>query len=135
MGSCFLHLSVFSTRPIFSTFMTWSHIFLCNTQKKSFLASGDRFSGRRRTHLFLGHICFLQHDLHFFLLFHLLPFSTFIRWSHLFCFSTDPLRSTWFGHICFLKHDLFVSALYSVLLVSAADMCFVQHHVYGSTVF
>ena len=26
----------FSTRPLFSTFMTWSHLFLCNTQKKVF---------------------------------------------------------------------------------------------------
>ena len=40
--------------------------FLVQHTKESFLASGDRLSRRRRTHLFLGHICFLQHDLHLF---------------------------------------------------------------------
>ena len=86
----------FSTRPLFSTFMTWSHLFLCNTQKKSFLASGDRLSRRRRTHLFLGHICFLQHDLH---LFAFLPTTIFYFYqavtSVLFLYWSTPFHLVW----------------------------------------
>ena len=98
MGSCFLHLSVFPPDHSFLFLWPGHTIFLVqHTKEKFFLASGDRVSGRWRTHLFLGHICFLQHYLHFFLLFHLLPFSTpfYLGWSHLF-------PATWPLCVCFI---------------------------------